>query len=135
MNATSSAAYWKGKSKGRVRKVVLRKLNHQVDSSTESLPGANYEQIFRVDSDSSTLQSLQSRSINDAFSTVFNEREITSKELDSERFFTSKIATPRLIQHDPEAPFKSKDMLNNLIEDVSCKFAPVLCCVCVSVVH
>jgi hypothetical protein len=121
MNSTSSAAYWKGKSKGRVRKVILRKLDHQ---DTESLPGANYEQIFRVDSDTSTLHSLQSGSINDAFSAVFNEREVTRKVLDSERFFTSKIATPRLIQHDPEAQFKSKDILNSLIEDVSCKFCP-----------
>jgi hypothetical protein len=118
MNTTSSAAYWKGKSsKGRVRKVILRKLTH----SAESLPGANYEQILRVDSDTSSLHSLQSLSVNDAFSTVFSERETTNKELDAERFFTSKIATPRLIQHDPEAQFKSKDILNNLIEDVSCK--------------
>jgi hypothetical protein len=130
LNSTNNSAYWKGvASHGRMRKVTLAKLDHLSKSVDSEGVTARSGSIMSVDSLSLPLTSIQSRSVDDLFSTVFSERELTKKQLSDELCFISKIATPRLIKHDPEARFKSKDLLNGLIEDVSSKTALRLCSV------
>ena len=118
LSSSANSSQWKAHATGRLRKVTLAKL--------DSLPGCaelNKSQLKMntnpFDSENTSISSLQSQSVHDLFSTTFMEREETSKKLDEERSFTSKVMTPRLIKYDPEAQFKSKDMLNGLIDDIT----------------
>lgn len=121
LNSRASSSYKKGQSRGKLRKVTLTKLE-TLTRSYEAKPVYPAGIADSGDSLCLSLSSLQSRSLEDLFASTFLEREETKKELDAERFFTSKVATPRLVQTDPEAHFKSKDLLNAMIEDVSSKF-------------
>lgn len=125
LNTAGSIAYWKAASgHGRLRKVTLAKLDPI--SKTSELRGSwagGSTNGPENDSLAQSLKSLQSKSVEDLFSTIFSEREETKKQLSDELCFTSKIATPRLLQTDSETQFKSKDLLNSLIEDVSSKGA------------
>lgn len=118
LNSTNSPAYWKGKSNGRMRKVTLAKLEHLTGSLVRPL---TKDSLSGFENESLSLTSMQSKSVDDLFSSVFKEREDTTKQLANELCFTSKVSTPRLLKTDPEAHFKSKDLLNGLIEDVSSK--------------
>ena len=121
LSSSSDSVYWKGKAKSRgsrMGKVTLAKLEFpstEPDQHNGSFGGIGFEH------DNLSLTSMQSKSVDDLFSSVFMDREETNKQLDSERVFTSKVATPRLIKSDENAHFKSKDLLNGLIEDISSK--------------
>lgn len=116
LNSRSSSSYRKAQSNGRYRKVTLAKL----ESLTRS-----YEARKENDDGSSlgslsvSVDPLHTKSLDDLFSATYMEREGVQKQLDEENCFTSKVHTPRLLQADPEAHFKSKDLLNAMIEDVS----------------
>lgn len=117
LSSRASSSYMKGQSRGKLRKVTLTKLE-SLTRSYES-KSSNRGVIADNDSLSLSLSSMKSNSLDELFAAKFMEREETKKELDAERFFTSKVQTPRLVQEDSEARFKSKDLLNSMIEDVS----------------
>ena len=118
LNSKSSAPYRKAHSNGRYRKVTLTKLDTMLAHSSE-VRRSHEENSLSNDSLSLSLNPLQAKSLDDLFTSTYYEREETRKQLDADHCFTSKVQTPRLVQLDSEAQFKSKDLLNAMIEDVS----------------
>eukprot|EP01032_Pedospumella_encystans_P028654 gene28654-32365_t len=118
LNSKSSAPYRKAHSNGRYRKVTLTKLDTMLAHSSE-VRRSHEENSLSNDSLSLSLNPLQAKSLDDLFTSTYYEREETRKQLDADHCFTSKVQTPRLVQLDSEAHFKSKDLLNAMIEDVS----------------
>jgi len=118
LNSKSSTPYRKAHSNGRYRKVTLTKLDTMLVHSSE-VRRSHEENSLSNDSLSLSLNPLQAKSLDDLFTSTYYEREETRKQLDADHCFTSKVQTPRLVQLDPAAQFKSKDLLNAMIEDVS----------------
>lgn len=124
LNPSISPAIGKRTSNGRMHRITLAKLDHFIGRADQR--GGGIAHGLDNDSLSLSLTSMQSKSVDDLFSTVFSEREGTKKELTDELCFTSKVATPRLVRYDPDAHFKSKDLLNSLIEDVSSEYLSIM---------
>lgn len=122
LNSKTNTSYKKAHSNGRYRKVTLTKLDTMLAHSSEIRRGHD-ENSLSNDSLSVSLNPLEAKSLDDLFSSTYGEREETRKQLDADHCFTSKVQTPRLVQLDPAAQFKSKDLLNAMIEDVSGMFS------------
>jgi len=93
----------------------------KLESLTRSYEARKENDDGSLGSLSVSVDPLHTKSLEDLFSATYMERAGAQKQLDEERCFTSKVRTPRLVQLDPEAQFqfKSKDLLNAMIEDVS----------------
>ncbi|KAJ1436899.1 hypothetical protein B484DRAFT_445377 [Ochromonadaceae sp. CCMP2298] len=104
LHSTSSPSYRKGLG-GKMRRVQLARLDRDEEEDAESISVAG--------------TSLASKSVEDLYAEQYLERETTKRQLDEGLYFTSKIATPRLLASDRNATFKSKDLMNTLIEDIS----------------
>jgi hypothetical protein len=119
LNSVSTPAYQSGHHGGKLRKLGVTRLVSLVDDK----PAYKNSDDYDYDADENNSASMQStaKSVNELFQSTFMQRESreTRKLIDADRCFTTKIVTPRLLKLDPDSRFKSKDLVNTMIEDVS----------------
>jgi hypothetical protein len=126
LHSKSNSAYLQGQGKGKMRKVTVTKLeslipfpNTAPNGLGSSFRKSPTEDIGSLAEGSAYSSISYAKSVDDLFSSTFSRRNVVRKELDNERCFVSKVSTPRQLKNDHESHFKSKDLINSLIEDIS----------------